>query len=60
LYSLLSGTLDKPLTFSEKELNPTSDPTVLGKTVDTVNGLCDIIASYWKLEKIRGGNLNAF
>ena len=55
LYALLSGSLGKALTYSEKGVKPTHDSTVFGKTEDVVNGLCDVLASYWRLEKVRKG-----
>ena len=52
LYSLLCGSLGKPLTFSEKGERPARDSTVYGKTVETVNGLRDVLKPYWDIEKV--------
>jgi acetoin utilization protein AcuC len=55
LYALLSGSMGKPLTFGENDLNPNSDSTIYGKTVDVVSGLREVIKPYWRIEKVEKG-----
>lgn len=49
LYALLSGSMGKPLTFSEKGRKPKPDPEVLQKTVGVIKGLGEVLSSYWRI-----------
>jgi acetoin utilization protein AcuC len=50
LYALLSGSIGKPLTFSERGRKPKHDESVLGKTSEIVKELGEVLSPYWKID----------